>query len=156
MEIAAPGTHWIRGWVGPDMEKRKFLTLAVLELVPSVVQPLASPYTDCAVAIARSWLLVWTNISCVRPGCFVSLQLRSSGMWRRVVWWIGASVSNENAFFMFHTSVLTAACTSDFTHCLWMLRPLRPLSVGSNPPNPKRWVQRALPKRRGLGPSHVA
>jgi hypothetical protein len=35
----APGTHWIEGWVGPragleDVEKRKFLTLAVLELQP--------------------------------------------------------------------------------------------------------------------------
>jgi hypothetical protein len=35
----APGTHWIRGWVDPragpdDVQKRKFLTLAVLELRP--------------------------------------------------------------------------------------------------------------------------
>jgi hypothetical protein len=35
----APGTHWIGGWVGPragldDVEKRKFLTLAGLELRP--------------------------------------------------------------------------------------------------------------------------
>jgi hypothetical protein len=34
-----PGTHWIGGWVHPrasldDMEKRKFLTLLVLELRP--------------------------------------------------------------------------------------------------------------------------
>jgi hypothetical protein len=33
----APGTHWIGGWVGPrtdldDMEKKKLLTLPVLEL----------------------------------------------------------------------------------------------------------------------------
>jgi hypothetical protein len=35
----APGTHWIGDWVGPrtgldDVEKRKFLTLPVLELRP--------------------------------------------------------------------------------------------------------------------------
>jgi hypothetical protein len=35
----APGTHWIRGWVGPrtgldDGEKRKFLTPPELELRP--------------------------------------------------------------------------------------------------------------------------
>jgi hypothetical protein len=38
-EEKAPGTHWIEGWVGPrasvdDVEKRKFLTLPGLELVP--------------------------------------------------------------------------------------------------------------------------
>jgi hypothetical protein len=34
-----PGTYWIGGWVGPragldDVEKRKFLTLSGLELLP--------------------------------------------------------------------------------------------------------------------------
>jgi hypothetical protein len=34
----APGTHWIRGWVGPragldDLEKRKYLTPPGLELL---------------------------------------------------------------------------------------------------------------------------
>jgi hypothetical protein len=48
-----PGTHWI-GWVGPraglnDMEKRKFLTLLGLKLDTSVVQPVASHYTNCAI-----------------------------------------------------------------------------------------------------------
>jgi hypothetical protein len=50
----APGTHWIGGWVGPRagldyVEKRKFLTLLGLELRPSVVQPVASRYTDWAI-----------------------------------------------------------------------------------------------------------
>jgi hypothetical protein len=36
---SAPGTHWTGGWVGPrtgldDVEKRKFLTLPGLELLP--------------------------------------------------------------------------------------------------------------------------
>jgi hypothetical protein len=49
-----PGTHWIGGWVGPragrdDVEKRKILTLLGLELHPSVVQPVVSRYTDCAI-----------------------------------------------------------------------------------------------------------
>jgi hypothetical protein len=40
--------------VGPragldDVEKRKFLTLPGLELHPSVVQPVVSRYTDCAI-----------------------------------------------------------------------------------------------------------
>jgi hypothetical protein len=48
------GTHWIGGWVDPrasvdDAEKRNFLTLPVLELRSSVVQPLASRYTDSAI-----------------------------------------------------------------------------------------------------------
>jgi hypothetical protein len=46
-----PGTHWIGGWVDlrdglDDLEKRKFLTLPGLELYPSVVQPVASRYTE--------------------------------------------------------------------------------------------------------------
>jgi hypothetical protein len=50
----APGTHCIGGWVDPragldDVEERKFLILLGLELDPSVVQPVASRYTDCAI-----------------------------------------------------------------------------------------------------------
>jgi hypothetical protein len=49
-----PGTHWIGGWVDArtgldDVEKRKFLTLPRLELEPSVVQPVASRYTENAI-----------------------------------------------------------------------------------------------------------
>jgi hypothetical protein len=47
----APSTHSTGGWVGPragldNMQNRIFLTL--LGLNPSVVQPIASRYTDCA------------------------------------------------------------------------------------------------------------
>jgi hypothetical protein len=54
----APGTHSIEGWVDPrdgvdDMEKRKFLTPYGLELRPSVVQPVASRYTDCYTVIVQ-------------------------------------------------------------------------------------------------------
>jgi hypothetical protein len=47
-----PGTHWIGGRVGPraglnDVEKKKFLSLPRLD--PSVVQPVASRYTDYAI-----------------------------------------------------------------------------------------------------------
>jgi hypothetical protein len=49
----APGTHRIGGWMDPragldDVEKRKFLALPGLNSHPSVVQPVASRYTDCA------------------------------------------------------------------------------------------------------------
>jgi hypothetical protein len=49
----APGTHWIGGWVNPranldDVEKKKFLPLQELNSDPSVVQSVASRYTDCA------------------------------------------------------------------------------------------------------------
>jgi hypothetical protein len=45
--------------VGPragldDMGKRKFLTLSGLELEPSVVQPVASRYTDYAIPASKS------------------------------------------------------------------------------------------------------
>jgi hypothetical protein len=45
------GTYWIRGCVNPragldDMEKSKFLTLSGLELDLSIVQPVASRYTN--------------------------------------------------------------------------------------------------------------
>jgi hypothetical protein len=44
-----PGTNWIGGWVGPrtdldDVEKRKFLTLPVLELRP-LYRPACSAVT---------------------------------------------------------------------------------------------------------------
>jgi hypothetical protein len=52
----APGTHWVGVWVGPgagldDVEKRKLLNLSG-DSNPdsSVVQPIASHYTDCAIA----------------------------------------------------------------------------------------------------------
>jgi hypothetical protein len=51
-----PGTHWVGGWVDPragldGVEKRKFLTLLVLELRPlsRPAQPVASRYTDYAI-----------------------------------------------------------------------------------------------------------
>jgi hypothetical protein len=56
-----PGTHWIVGLVDPtagldDAEKRNFLNLPGLELRPSVVQPIASRYTDCAIPAQKiSW-----------------------------------------------------------------------------------------------------
>jgi hypothetical protein len=51
----APGTHFIGGWVDPragldDMEKWTLFTLPGLELQPPVVQPVASRYTDWAIA----------------------------------------------------------------------------------------------------------
>jgi hypothetical protein len=48
-----------RGWVGPrtgldDVENREFLTLPGLELERSVVQPVASRYTDRAISAPNS------------------------------------------------------------------------------------------------------
>jgi hypothetical protein len=53
-----PSTHFIGGWVDPRagldyMEKWKFFTLPRLELLlPLVVQPVASCYTDWAISAA--------------------------------------------------------------------------------------------------------
>jgi hypothetical protein len=50
----ATGTHWIGGWVGPragldKVEKRKFLPVLESNSDPSVIQPVASRYTDWAI-----------------------------------------------------------------------------------------------------------
>jgi hypothetical protein len=50
-EEGSPGTHWIGGWVDPragldDLEKRIFLVIPGLNSDSSVVQPVASRYTD--------------------------------------------------------------------------------------------------------------
>jgi hypothetical protein len=50
----APSTHRTGGWVDlraglDDLEKRIFLTLPGLELRPSIVQPVASRYTDYSI-----------------------------------------------------------------------------------------------------------
>jgi hypothetical protein len=47
-------THWIGGWTGlrtclDDMEKRKIWLYRDSNPDPSVVQPVASRYTDCAI-----------------------------------------------------------------------------------------------------------
>jgi hypothetical protein len=52
----APGTHWIGGWVDPrpgldDVKMRKFLTYRDSNSDPSVVQPVASRYTDNAIPV---------------------------------------------------------------------------------------------------------
>jgi hypothetical protein len=51
----SPGPHWIGGSVDPrasldDVKKREILILPGLEIRPSVVQPVASRYTDYAIA----------------------------------------------------------------------------------------------------------
>jgi hypothetical protein len=50
----APGTHWIRGWVGltaglDEVEKRQFLLHRDSKSYPSVVQPVDCCYTDFAI-----------------------------------------------------------------------------------------------------------
>jgi hypothetical protein len=54
------GTLWIEGWVGPtaglnDMEKWKFYPHWDSNFDPLVVQPVASPYTDCAIPARTDW-----------------------------------------------------------------------------------------------------
>jgi hypothetical protein len=67
----AHGTHWIGGWVGPragldNVEKRKFLSLQVLELWP-LDRPArsSSRYTDCAIAapMLGEYSYNWPHIS---------------------------------------------------------------------------------------------
>jgi hypothetical protein len=59
-----PGTDWIGGWVDPrvgldDVEKRKFLTLPHSNSNPSVVQPIASRYTDYAIAVIEKFQFIY-------------------------------------------------------------------------------------------------
>jgi hypothetical protein len=58
-----PGSHWIGGWVGlrdglDDVEKKKFLMIPGLEIDPSVVQPISSRFTDCAVQALAAVILI--------------------------------------------------------------------------------------------------
>jgi hypothetical protein len=58
-EEEAPDIHWIGGWVDPrasldDAKNRKFLTLTGLETRTSVVQPVASRYSDKAIPASYS------------------------------------------------------------------------------------------------------
>jgi hypothetical protein len=68
----APGTHWIGGWVDlragvDDVEKRKFLTLPGLELRHSVLQPVASRYTDWAIINKNNkWNMIIPTVRCFR------------------------------------------------------------------------------------------
>jgi hypothetical protein len=52
----APSTHWIGGWVG--MEKWKFLSPPRLELRSSVVQSVASRYTDYGIPALEVNILI--------------------------------------------------------------------------------------------------
>jgi hypothetical protein len=62
-----PGTHCIGGWVDPrvgldDLNKRQFLTLSEFELLtPSVVEPIASRYTDYVIPAPRFILCNYIN-----------------------------------------------------------------------------------------------
>jgi hypothetical protein len=56
----APGTHSVGGWVDPragvgDMEKWKFLPHRDSNSDLSVVQPVASRYTDCTEDAGGDW-----------------------------------------------------------------------------------------------------
>jgi hypothetical protein len=58
--------HWIEGWMGSgacldDVEKRKLLTLRDSNFNPSVVQPVTSRYTDCAIPVACNKLIILIN-----------------------------------------------------------------------------------------------
>jgi hypothetical protein len=64
----APGSHWIGGWVDPraglaDMEKWKFLTPPGLNSDPSVVQPVASRYTDWAIPAPPTDNISFANVA---------------------------------------------------------------------------------------------
>jgi hypothetical protein len=56
-EERAPGTHWIGGL--DDLRKRKFLPYRDSNSDPSVVQPVASRYTDYAIPERiQNWLVM--------------------------------------------------------------------------------------------------
>jgi hypothetical protein len=81
-----PGTYFIGGWVDPrasldDMEKWKFFILKGLELpppLPTVVQPIASRYTNWAI---RRLLLKTLCLNVVLSECGFLRQDWHSGFW---------------------------------------------------------------------------
>jgi hypothetical protein len=92
-EERAPGTRWIAGWVGPrasleDLEKREFLPLPELELDISVVQPVASRYTDCAIPapnnnnnnLVKFFIYLRADLNSEWPNYRVRMNTNSSNM----------------------------------------------------------------------------
>jgi hypothetical protein len=89
-----PLIHWIGGWVDPragldDMEKWKFLTLPGLELNTSVVQPVASRYTDCAIPtlIKDKGYMSLENMKCIEGSILnwlgsITLEQDINGGWK--------------------------------------------------------------------------
>lgn len=69
------GTHWTGGWMVPrtsevDVEERKILTVPGLVPRPSVIQPLASPYSLCPIpAITILFYLLFSSL------CLYSLSI---------------------------------------------------------------------------------
>jgi hypothetical protein len=67
--IFTPGTHWTGGCVEPkagvdDVEEIQFLNLPGIEIRTSVVQPVASRYTDYDIPVPSSIYI--TNKNCLR------------------------------------------------------------------------------------------
>jgi hypothetical protein len=92
-------------WVGPrarldDMETRKFLSLPGLELDPSVIQPVASRYTDYAIHLLyiylyferqaavlkeKNFLAAFTSSKHVLwPDCFKHISLYMQNLQRKL------------------------------------------------------------------------
>jgi hypothetical protein len=73
--VRAPGAHWVGGWVDPrdsldDLEKENSCPYRDSNSNLSVVQPVASRYTDCAIpahiyfAIQLSFIYEHQNMYC--------------------------------------------------------------------------------------------
>jgi hypothetical protein len=58
-----------------DVEKRKFLTLLELELQPSVLQPVASCYTDYAILAPASYNTASSNLFI----CYLTMNSQHKG-----------------------------------------------------------------------------
>jgi hypothetical protein len=75
----ATSTHWIGGWVGPiasldDAEKRNYTPYRDLNTNHSVVQPVASCYTDYAIPAP----IIPESITEISMSCVTKLHLLSS------------------------------------------------------------------------------
>jgi hypothetical protein len=85
-----PGTHCIGGWVDPrpvldQVEERKFLTLRDSNADLSVVQPVASRYTNYDISPTEYIVGMQNNIQKIRISYVkiekVKLSLRHEGVW---------------------------------------------------------------------------
>jgi hypothetical protein len=100
----APGTHWIRGWVGP----RTVLNAVVKRKIPSprresnprtlIVQPVAQRYTDWAITAPKNYVFLMLYLG------YVNLYLNYNTLFNS---WAACWIRDQRAIVWNHGRVIS-------------------------------------------------